>query len=675
MAKPYLQLARPLPAEFATSREFMEKKLAESGLVPEDLNAYPVAPISMSHVPGFLIPYDDPSMYRIRYDRLVDKYIGPKGKTGVWWSPHQDINSFRFAPVLFIVEGELKAAALQKRFPLTKVLGIGGCWMFATKQDGVSHLMPDILRAVQPGQTVHVIFDGDIKEKISIQQAAHALKGMLETVSVNTQVFMPPIGKGVDDWLVASPDAALTDLIPISIDSLEISRKNLYKKLQLKTSEKGTIIINELNAYRLLQDHFAGNTYKDTRLGIIHNGAQYGGDIMYEGLEYLQDQVSAHFAPTTIRHACNMVFAAGEKDLVRDLVCGLEWDGIKRLNTWGSEYFESDWPEYADEWGRLLMTGLALRILKPGTKVDHCCILVGAQGIGKSTFFEELSHFGGFNFYHACTALTASEGDQSRTQGTAFKKSIVVDLAEGVVFNNRKSNTDIMKQIISQVEDEFREVHSKVMTVTPRGFVFVGTTNRRDQLSDLTGSRRFLNLEAKSIKRMDYDYKLQVLAEVVANEHAIRAGAWYELKVDLSTAPQHLLDEHSHISSAQELVNTQFHKSEATVDFIVNLLDAENAAHVTTRDGVHMFLTAEYVNNLMGQSGPQSINYVSRMLSQLTSSPACKYNVKNARVRVPQFDFRNQQQKEAYLGAYTDPKRMVAGYLCQLKAMHPVQPV
>ena len=673
MAKPYLQLARPLPAEYPTSREFMLNKLAESGLVPEDLNAYPVAPISMSHVPGFLIPYDDPTMYRIRYDRLVDKYIGPKGKTGVWWSPHQDISTFRFSPILFIVEGELKAAALQKRFPSTKVLGIGGCWMFANKIDGISYLMPDILRAVQPGQTVHVIFDGDIKEKISIQQAAHALTQMLETVSVKTQVFMPPIGKGVDDWLVASPDAALTDLLPISIENLEVSRKNLYKKLQLKTTEKGTIIINELNAYRLLQDHFAGNTYKDTRLGIIHNGAQYGGDIMYEGLEYLQDQVSAHFAPTTIRHACNMVFASGEKDLVQEMVRTLEWDGIKRLDTWGSEYFESDWPEYANEWGRLLMTGLALRILKPGTKVDHCCILVGAQGIGKSTFFEELSHFGGFNFYHACTALTASEGDQSRTQGVAFKKAIVVDLAEGVVFNSRKSSTDIMKQIISQVEDEYREVHSKVTTVTPRGFVFVGTTNRRDQLSDLTGSRRFLNLEAKSIKRMTYEDKLQILAEVVANEHTIRESKWYELQVDLSTAPTELLEEHGHIKNAQELMNTQFHKSEATVDFITNLLDAGNAARVTIRGGEHMFLTAEYVNNLMGQSGPQSINYVSRMLTQLTSSPSYKYEARSHRVRVPQFEFRSTQQKEAYLGAYTDSKRMVAGYLFKLKELHPVQ--
>src|SRR5574343_1219135 len=126
MSKPYLQLAKPLPTEYLASREFMLAKLGASGLTPEDLGAYPVAPIGMNHIPGFLIPYHDPNMYRIRYDRLVDKYIGPKGLTGVWWSLHDDIKTFRSSPIIYIVEGELKAAELRKRFPSLKVLGIGG---------------------------------------------------------------------------------------------------------------------------------------------------------------------------------------------------------------------------------------------------------------------------------------------------------------------------------------------------------------------------------------------------------------------------------------------------------------------------------------------------------------------------------------------------------------------
>jgi len=648
----------------------MAKKLAESGLVPEDLGAYPVKPIAMSHIPGFLIPYHDPMMYRIRYDRLVDKYIGPKGRTGVWWSPHDDIEDFRFSPTLYIVEGELKAAALRKRFPGTKVLGIGGCWMFMDKSTpGVEKLMPDILRAVRPGQTVCVIFDGDIEEKISIQQAAHALNGMLELCGVGVQVYKPPHGKGVDDWLVSDPLATLSQLSPISVASLEISRKNLYKKLKLKLNEKGNIILNELNGSRLLQDFYNGNAFKDRRLGYIYNGERLEGDLSYVSLEYLQDYISGHWSLATTRHATEMVFQKGERDLVKDLIKNTTWDGVPRLDTWGREYLATEWPEYAAEWGRLLITGMTLRILRPGTKVDHCCILVGAQGIGKSTFFEELSHFGGFNFYHACTALTSSEGDQSRTQGISFKKSIVVDLAEGVVFNNRKTNTDILKQIISQTEDEYREVYSKTNVVVPRGFVFVGTTNRRDQLSDLTGSRRFLNLEVTKITKIPYEMKLQLMAEVVAKEDELRATNWFELNVDISTAPAALQAEHEHIQDPQMLMNTQFHKPEALVDGITDILDAGDAATVLTKAGTYMFVTPAYVSTKLGLEGPRTINLVSRMLSQLSSSPAYKYTVEAYRIRVPQFMFQTPQQKEVYLGQYDDPKRMLAGYLCKLKAV------
>lgn len=675
MSKPYLQLARPLPADFPSSQDFMVKKLAASGLEPEDLGAYPIAPIAMSHIPGFLIPYHDPMMYRIRYDRLVDKYIGPKGRTGVWWSPHDDIETFRVSPTVYIVEGELKAAALRKRFPGTKVLGIGGCWMFMDRTTpGVEKLMPDILRAVRPGQVVCVIFDGDIEEKISIQQAAHALNGMLELQGASVQLFKPPHGKGVDDWLVADPLAQLPHLTPISISSLEISRKNLYKKLKLRVNEKGNIMLNELNAKLLLLDHYNGIAYKDRRLGFIYEGARLESDLAYTGIEYLQGYISGGWSMATTRHATEMVFRDTERDLVRDLVAGAKWDGTPRLETWARDYFECEWPEYAAEWGRLLITGLALRILRPGTKVDHCCILVGGQGIGKSTFFEDLSHFGGFDFYHACTAITSSEGDQSRTQGTAFKRAVIVDLAEGVVFNNKKSNTDIIKQVLSQVTDEYREVYSKTTTVVPRGFVFVGTTNRRDQLSDLTGSRRFLNLEVTKIKRLDYELKMQLIAEVVAKEDQIRSSPWYELNVDLSTAPQRLLDEHAHITDVQTLVNTQYHKPETITDDIVDLIDSGQVAFARTSKGNVPFVTAHYVALRLGEDGSRSTNMISRMLSQLTSSPQCKYKLEVVRVRVPQLEFLNPQQKEAYLGQYQSPERMLSGYTFAPKDVRVLQP-
>src|SRR5262245_51910920 len=122
-----LALARPLPASDVSSFQFMIEDLAKSGLVPEDLGAYPVSPIADGTTPGYCIPYNDPRMYRIRYARKEDKYIQPKGTTGIWWSPHQNRSTFRAAPTLYIIEGEKKAAAFIKRWPHLNAFGIGGC--------------------------------------------------------------------------------------------------------------------------------------------------------------------------------------------------------------------------------------------------------------------------------------------------------------------------------------------------------------------------------------------------------------------------------------------------------------------------------------------------------------------------------------------------------------------
>ena len=137
--------------------------------------------------------------------------------------------------------------------------------------------MPDILRAVSPNQKVHVVFDGDIQEKINIQQAAHALNGLLKAQSCEVIIQRPPEGKGADDWLVADPDAQLADLVTIPLEDLEISKKQLYKQLGLQTNDKDKIILNELNASRLLTYFYEGNTYKDKRMGMISNGTRLRG--------------------------------------------------------------------------------------------------------------------------------------------------------------------------------------------------------------------------------------------------------------------------------------------------------------------------------------------------------------------------------------------------------------
>lgn len=667
-AVPQLSLARPLQVDEPLSIEFMKNDLARSGLVPEDLNAYPVALQGMGTTAAYVIPYEDPRMYRMRYDRKIDKYTQPKGLRDVWWSPFQDVKLFRTKDILYIIEGEKKAAKFVKNWPGLPTFGIGGAHNALVKEvDGSRRLLDPILAVMKPGMRVVAIFDGDIQTKPGIQQAAHNLAFAVKAAGCNLEIFRPPNGKGVDDWLVECPDAALADLISIPLTELEESRKQLYGTLGLSLSEKGTPVHNELNAAKILAHRFKDNTYIDKRLGLVSGGEAKSMEILEnEALEYIQGDLLPHMTQAKINSGLRSALLGSQRDLLQEMFRSLQWDGVSRLDTWGSKYFETNFPVYADEWGRLLITGLTLRVLQPGTKVDRACILVGAQGIGKSTFFEELASFSGYSFYHACTELSADGGDTNRTQTIAFAKSLIVDLAEGVIFETRKASMDRAKQRITQIADEYREVYATSTRVEKRGFVFVGTTNRMDQLGDNTGSRRFLNINVTKIKKLNYFDKLQLIAEVVAKEDDLRASSWYDLRVSVDDAPEALRGTNGHIKDVQALVNTQFSRPDAIGDFILAILDSGEPARL--RDKMDsLFLTAGFLTARAGNSLDfGSKNMISRVLSSLSSSPTFPYTLEASRKRLPQLVI-PIELLPAYTEGIINSQQMVNGFIATRK--------
>lgn len=665
---PQLSLVRPLPSDEPLSVDFMMKDLARSGLVPEDLGAFPLPLQGLGTTAAYLIPYNDPRMYRIRLDRTIDKYTQPKGIRDVWWSPHQDINLFRSRDILYLIEGEKKAAKFVKTWPGLATFGIGGAHNALIKDaDGSKRLLDPILSAIHPGMRIVVVFDGDIDNKAGVQQAAHNLAFAVKSAGCTLEVFKPPMGKGVDDWLVENPSAKLEDLVSIPLYDLEEGRKQLYLQLGLSLSEKGTPIHNELNAAKLLTHRFADKCYVDKRLGLVANGETKSLEAMQaEALEYIQGELLPHMPAQKIAYGLHHSLLDTKRDLLQEMFKSLTWDGIPRLNTWASSHFETTFPAYANDWGRLLITGMTLRVLEPGTKVDRACILVGAQGIGKSTFFEELATFSGYMFYHACTELSTDTGDTNRTQTMAFAKSLIVDLAEGVIFETRKASMDRAKQRITQVSDEYRPVYAKSNTVEKRGFVFVGTSNRMDQLGDATGSRRFLPIHTTHIKKLNYFTKLQLIAEVVAKEEEIRNSAWFDLTVKLEDAPDELRQDKEHIKDVQSLVNTQFARPDAIGEFITSLIESGEPARLRSNMDA-MYITAGYINARVGNALDfTSKNTISRVLASLSTSPTFAYSLKTHRIRLPQLAI-PQEILPMYTEGITNAQQMINGYIVTRK--------
>lgn len=658
-----LSLVAPNPVQDPFSIEFMNERLKLSGLEPEDVKAYPISPARYDGCAAFVIPYDSPLMYRIRINRSTNKYIQPPGIRDIWW-PHQRDPRTNKNDVLFIIEGELKAARFFKKWPNASVVGIGGAWNGLEQlSDGTRRLLPNLQQCLSPEMRVIAIFDGDIVNKPNIQMAATALKHAVKAFSCDLEVFRPPEGKGVDDWLEARPDATLKDLIGIPFEQLEESKKQLYRTLGCSLNED-KLILNEINANKILRYYFDGRIYTDKRLGIIKDGELSNvEDLEHACIIYMQDEINAYFKVPQIRMGLSMALSV-KRDLVQEKILSLTWDGVERLNTWGSKYFESTFPAFADEWGRLLMTGMALRILRPGTKCDYVCILIGAQGIGKSSFFEDLSKFDGHQFYYAVTDVSGNAGDSNRTQGQMFSKSVIVDLAEGVVFETKKVTMDRVKQMLTQTHDEYRVAYSRSPTVEPRGYVFVGTTNRLDQLGDQTGSRRFLNLQTTKITRLPYDEKLQILAEVKHKEAEIRASNWYTLNVALEQAPQALRDEHRHITNVQELINAQYHRADVRQELLENLLESEDVARL--KDTKEMYITAGYLASRLGEDSSISKALCARVISAASSSPTFPFKLVNQRKRIPQLEM-TEVQKYSYTQGINNDQMMINGYVATRK--------
>ena len=165
---------------------------------------------------------------------------------------------------------------------------------------------------------------------------------------------------------------------------------------------------------------------------------------------------------------------------VKEYLDSLEWDGTGRVDSLLIDYFGAADTQYVRAVTRKALTAAVARTMTPGVKYDWVLILVGPQGIGKSTLLRLL----GKKWYS--DSLTSFEGKDASEmiQGTWIN-----ELGELSTLNH--SETNIAKQFLSRTEDIYREPFGKRTKRYPRRCVFFGTSNESEFLKDATGERRF----------------------------------------------------------------------------------------------------------------------------------------------------------------------------------------
>lgn len=216
---------------------------------------------------------------------------------------------------------------------------------------------------------------------------------------------------------------------------------------------------------------------------------------------------------------------------VRDYFTTLPpWDGIPRVDTLLVDTLGADDTPYTRAVTRKTLVAAVRRTYHPGTKFDNVLILVGPQGVGKSTIFARLAG----QWFSDSLSITDMK---DKTGAEKLAGILIMEIAE--LAGMRKMDAETLKSFISRADDKYRPAYAKTVESHPRQGIIVGSTNASDGfLRDPTGGRRFwaVNITGHGTRKVwdltDYDVN-QIWAEAL---HFEKAGEKLYLEGDVAAA-------------------------------------------------------------------------------------------------------------------------------------------
>lgn len=194
-----------------------------------------------------------------------------------------------------------------------------------------------------------------------------------------------------------------------------------------------------------------------------------------------------------------LVCRNNEIDSAKDWLDGLEWDGVPRVRRFFVDYFGAEDSPYVEAVGAYIWTALAARVMVPGHQVDMIPVLVGGQGVGKSTGIAAMSprpeFFSEFSF-----------GEKEVEVARRMTGKLVGEISELRGLRSREG--EHIKGWITRRVEEVRRMYENTVRQFPRRLCFLGTTNEDAFLSeDPSGQRRWLpvRVTAGAVDRIKAD--------------------------------------------------------------------------------------------------------------------------------------------------------------------------
>lgn len=225
----------------------------------------------------------------------------------------------------------------------------------------------------------------------------------------------------------------------------------------------------------------------NNRLGLEiekHFGLNYNANKMWDAVRFVANQ----YEISPPEQYLKSLTWKGDRNAIAKLLPTYLGANDTELNAWIMEH---------------MILGLIKRVFEPGSKFDEMMVLVGGQGIGKSTFARYLA----IRDDWFCTI----ENIQGKDAVMNLMGKTVVEIEEFIALRNAKSANEA-KSFLSKLSDRIRIPYEKFSTDVPRTCILIGTLNERTFLNDHTGERRYLPVECFKEKRKkaiypDKDYQ------------------------------------------------------------------------------------------------------------------------------------------------------------------------
>ena len=254
----------------------------------------------------------------------------------------------------------------------------------------------------------------------------------------------------------------------------------------------------------------------------ILDGGRWRGIVDVDAAE-IQSWVSLEYRldyqTSTVHEVLALIANRHRAHPVRDYLNALRWDGQLRMDSWLGDVFGVEPTLGAHRIGRAWLVSMVARVMSPGCKVDTCPILIGQQGLRKSTTLRAMMADPAW-FSDSDIPLHHSQDKYQIINGVWL-----YEIAEFDRFSGKADAAEI-KAYVSSQRDSYRRSHGRRVASVDRQVVFAGSTNAAEFLVDPTGSRRYWPIVcAKADPDMMSSIRDQLFAEAVV---AYEAGeSWW----------------------------------------------------------------------------------------------------------------------------------------------------